>query len=387
MQQLTLDGHYTGGNIPYGYHLVDKGRKNKRGNPLGDLAIEPIEAEIVRTIFTRTINDGLGSYRMAEMLNKQGLRVHSGNTFRSLTIQRILRNTIYCGYLTAGDVVSPFQPELKIIDQEVFDQAQIILDQRARTDDDKRQIALSTKGKAMLSGNIFCAHCGSRLVTIRYRDRYNRKDGTEVVVDQVKYACYHKTHKLCKCDGQTTYLADRIDAAVSEVMRTLFRSMKGAPQEDYIRRSLMRTKAVNQASQKKTQLDLSKALSQLEKLQAEIGRSLIGESVYTADDLAQSIKRIKEKIAGYEALLSSIRQDEVDRIKQLEMIGPAYAQFQSWAEEFDNASLEQRKMITCRLFNRIELGRDYKIRFEVNMTYKQFCTEWTGEQNEKSAVV
>ena len=384
MQQLTLEGHYTGGNVPYGYQLVDKGRKNKRGNPLYDLAIEPVEAETVRQIFMRTVNEGLGSYRLAEALNKQGLRVHSGNAFRSLTIQRILRNSIYCGHLAAGEVVSPLMPELKIIEQSVFDDAQEILDQRAKADDEKRHIALSTKGKAMLSGNIFCAHCGSRLVTIRYRDRYHKKDGTEVVVDQVKYACYHKSRGLCECDGQTTYIADRIDAAVCDVMRELFRNMKGAPHEDYIRRALMRERAVNQASQKKARLDLSKAMSQLEKLQAEIGKALVGESVYAADDLAQSIKRAKEKIGECEAILKSVQRNESERIKQLEMIGPSYAKFQSWADEFDNATLEQRKMIACQLFTRIDIGRDYKIRFEVNMTYKQFCTEWTHEAEEVS---
>ncbi|GFH96594.1 hypothetical protein IMSAGC003_03153 [Lachnospiraceae bacterium] len=58
------------------------------------------------------------------------------------------------------------------------------------------------------------------------------------------------------------------------------------------------------------------------------------------------------------------------------MVIPAYKQFKSWAEEYDSATMEQKKMIVCQMFKRVEVGRDYKISVELNMTYSQFCTEW-----------
>ena len=60
------------------------------------------------------------------------------------------------------------------------------------------------------------------------------------------------------------------------------------------------------------------------------------------------------------------------------MVIPEYERFRSWAEEFDKATLEQQKMIACHLFRRIEVGRGYRIRVELNMTYRQFCIEWGG---------
>ncbi len=57
------------------------------------------------------------------------------------------------------------------------------------------------------------------------------------------------------------------------------------------------------------------------------------------------------------------------------MVTPAYKQFKSWAEEFDSATLEKKKIITYQLLKRVEIGRDYKISVELNMTYSQFCTE------------
>lgn len=56
-----------------------------------------------------------------------------------------------------------------------------------------------------------------------------------------------------------------------------------------------------------------------------------------------------------------------------------YERLKPWAEEFDTATLEYQKMIACHLFKRIEVSRDYQIKAELNMTYKQFCSEWGGD--------
>ena len=76
--------------------------------------------------------------------------------------------------------------------------------------------------------------------------------------------------------------------------------------------------------------------------------------------------------------LGRLKAEEMQKKQGVDMITPAYRQFKTWAEEFDSASLEQKKMIACNLFNRIEVGRDYKIKVELNMTYRQFCSEWNG---------
>lgn len=58
MHQMVAEGIYTGGSLPYGYMLVDKGRKNKKGQVMRDLAICPEEAEIVREIFWMIAEEG-----------------------------------------------------------------------------------------------------------------------------------------------------------------------------------------------------------------------------------------------------------------------------------------------------------------------------------------
>ena len=50
-----------------------------------------------------------------------------------------------------------------------------------------------------------------------------------------------------------------------------------------------------------------------------------------------------------------------------------YQRFLGWANEFDTASNEQKKMIICGLCDRIEVSRDYEVRIVVDMDYGQFC--------------
>lgn len=43
-------------------------------------------------------------------------------------------------------------------------------------------------------------------------------------------------------------------------------------------------------------------------------------------------------------------------------------------------------MIACHLFKRIEVGRGYQIKAELNMTYRQFCSEWGGSSLFKEVI-
>lgn len=49
-----------------------------------------------------------------------------------------------------------------------------------------------------------------------------------------------------------------------------------------------------------------------------------------------------------------------------------YDQFVSWADEFDEASPERKRMILCTLFKEILVGKGYKIQILMDSTYEQF---------------
>ncbi len=51
LEQLTQDGYYIGGCVPFGYRRKNLGRVSKQNRPVGDLVVEPNEAEVVKLIF------------------------------------------------------------------------------------------------------------------------------------------------------------------------------------------------------------------------------------------------------------------------------------------------------------------------------------------------
>lgn len=390
MQQMILDGFYTGGPVRFGYRLADSGQVNRKNQRIRKYEIDPEEREVIAMIDDMTINKGYGSWRMADYLNKHGYKPKNGGKFTSIKISRILKDPYYCGRLEDG-TTSPALAALRLRSEEDYEKILYILEQRNRLNEEKRHIAMQTKGAAMLSGNVFCAHCGGRMTTMRYKDSYTRADGSIYAVDQLKYCCYHKARKLVECDGHVTYQADRVDEKVCQIMQKMFSAMSGAPEEDRLQEMFKRKMAGNRARQRKLEMELKKSRTQLDKLQLEIAKSLTGDSFYTAEDLAQAIGTMRTRISDSEKELSNLKEEETRKKQGLDKISPAYNQFKSWAEEFDAASLEEKKMIAGHLFNRIEVDREYNITVEMNMTYQQFCAEWEDgmflEEKQKEGIL
>jgi site-specific DNA recombinase len=93
-------GYSNGGNIPFGYMSVDSdiiGNKQKK-----KLAIQPVEAEIVKLAFNLARNgDGasgpLGTKKVAMWLNERGYRTRKGSLFGTGTINELLTREAYTG--------------------------------------------------------------------------------------------------------------------------------------------------------------------------------------------------------------------------------------------------------------------------------------------------
>lgn len=106
MEQLTQDGLFTGGSIPYGYRLEKRGRINKRNREVCDLTVDDDAAKIVQLIFYKYVHEGYGAQRLCRYLTELGIRKADGRNFPNTTINRIIKNPIYVGQLHNGDATS-----------------------------------------------------------------------------------------------------------------------------------------------------------------------------------------------------------------------------------------------------------------------------------------
>ena len=96
-------------------------------------------------------------------------------------------------------------------------------------------------------------------------------------------------------------------------------------------------------------------------------------SIRTRDRIRQ--QELDDAKAEY-AELQNARLNEAAEIRKLRTY---YDDFKGWAEEFDTAPLEMKRMILSHLIDRVEVGRKYQVIVKFNMKYRQFleCTAET----------
>lgn len=316
-----------------------------------------------------------GSYRMAEYLNKLGVKTHNGKDFQCNSINRILKNKLYCGYYVAGETISPKLEHLVIVDENIFDEAQKILKQRSKKNDEKQHIARTTKGKTLLSGNIYCAHCGGKMISTGHTEKYVRKDGTIGVSNRLRYICYHRARKLNDCDGQSVYSAQRIDEMVLAVVERYLNAIRKTPKDKAL--EIRYKKELSEKRKIKRELVEKKELLQnrLTELSIEVGKCLSGENRFPIDVLSMSINSTKDEMAETERLLCECDIELEEQTNMLNKLDFYYQQFVTWADEFENASKEQQKMIICQLIDAIKVSRGYNIEIKLNASYRQFFND------------
>ena len=109
MQQMALDGLYTGGPVKFGYGLINSGLVNRKGQPIKKYEIDPVQTQVVQMIDDMTVNKGYGSWRLADFLNNNGYKSNTGGKFTSIKINRILKDSFYTGRLEDGSTSEALQ--------------------------------------------------------------------------------------------------------------------------------------------------------------------------------------------------------------------------------------------------------------------------------------
>ena len=382
IRQIVSSGHYTGGFVCYGYQLVDQGRRNKRDKPVMDLVINEEEATWVRELFYKVIQEGTSGYALAEMLNNRGLRTRAGAKFQSSNILRIIRHEGYTGYIITKNARSEYIPELQIIDQETFEKANDIISRRSAKTAQDRRIAHTSQNPTLLAGIVYCAHCGAKMSGFMHTDRYKLADGSIREKVQPKYNCFQRGQRNKggrDCDGQALYLAERVDAIVLKIVEEVFEQIRDTPYsqvaENRIRQESNLQKTKRAAAEKK----IKAAQHALERFEGEILKCLDGTSNFTEDMIAKQIRRYQQELDDAKAEYAELQNARLNEAAEIRKLRTYYDDFKGWAEEFDTAPLEMKRMILSHLIDRVEVGRKYQVIVKFNMKYRQFleCTAET----------
>ena len=371
--QLVESGGFKGGLAPYGYDLVKSGRFNKRKHELYDLVVNETEAAVVRIIFDKYVHEGFGAQRIATYLNKQGYRARTGKMWHHASIRGIVCNLTYTGVLRCGESRSQELPHLQIISPELFEAAQHIRTSRANSAEQERHIPLNTRGNSLLAGNVYCGHCGARLSLTTNGKAYPCKEDPNRVVKRVRYVCYGKTRKQTDCDGQTGYTAHILDGIIDKLVRQIFERMKAIPKSDIVNIRYREKMEERKSLLHSVRAEYAKAAADLETLKGEVIKTIRGESTFSKELLSSLIAEAEAKCQELQENMETAQAAYDEGKTVLASLNAQYDDIISWAEMYDTASMEAKKMIVNCLIKRVDVYRDYKLHIDFNIDFEQFC--------------
>ena len=374
LRQLVEEGHFKGGSAPYGYDLVKSGRINKRKHELYELHINEQEAEVVRLIFDKYVYEGYGAQRIATYLNNAGYRARSGKCWHPGSLRGMVGNLTYMGVLRCGDARSELMPELQIIPQEEFEAAQRIREDRSAhaAEEAEHHVPLRTRGQALLSNNVYCGHCGARLALTTSRKWRKLPDGTLDDTLRIRYTCYGKLRKQTDCTGQTGYTMHILDEIIDKMVRQIFSRLRGIPKEQLIISRYAKETAERKNHLQALQAERDKAEKDLLALKAEILAVIKGESAFPKDTLAEMIAAQEKKHTELETLCEEASAELERNAELMANVSQLYEELISYADLYDSASFEAKKMIVSQLIRRVDVYRGYQIHVDFNFDLAQY---------------
>ena len=311
LEQLTGEGHYTGGTVAFGYKRVRLGRVNKKSQEVCDLVIDEAEAEIVRLIFHKYVYEGYGAQKLSHYLYEQGVVGRNNKNIPNTSIVRMIKNKGYTGYLINGAVETEC-PQLRIIEPELFEQAQEL--RQARTCE-RGGTSLGTSSKALLTGLVYCGHCGNRLSLTSSGRTHTYADGHTVKEVRPRYSCFYKIRHPGDCDGQSGYGVSKLDSIVEEVVRQIFAQFR-----EVSRKKLLESVKTNDAARiqkkiKKIQKDLEAKQKELDDLKAETILVIRGVSVLDKELLGTLVAEAREALETLEKQLVQAQEEYEEATK------------------------------------------------------------------------
>ena len=370
--QMVQEGRFRGGTPPYGYRLVPSGVFNKRKHEVFKLEINEDEAKVIRMMYDLSVASGYGRVKIASFLDDMGIKARDGKHWHEATIGHILHNIMYTGVLRSGNTYSDVFPDLQIIPTETFQLAQKLMAERTNEYKEKRTMPLHTKGQSLLSGNIFCGHCGGRLtLTTNGTTRINA-DGERVGRKRIRYVCYNKTRKRNNCDGQTGYTMHILDDMVTDILHQIFERMRTVDESEIVSRTHRNAMVSLNERLANARSECAKTTKEYESLKLEVIKAVQGESAFPMEILSELVNNARTKMLDASAQLTELNKELEESNQRLKAIQADFHRMMEWSEVFDQSEMQVKKMIAGYIIKRIDVFEDYRLHIEFNMNFAQF---------------
>lgn len=259
------------------------------------------QAEIVRLIFDKFVNEGIHCSSICRLINAMGIKNIRGNEWDVRGIKRILRNPAYIGTLRWNYVgrdknykswvkdesewIIVENAHEPIIDKELFEKANKRLDGQSANKSNKRPASYEIKH--YLSGLLRCSNCGGTLI---YSKLNNGKN------DFFQCGAYRRG----KCNVSNSIVAYKIESVFKEGLIEYVNNLN----EDYLEQARQNNSVTSNNSAKQL---LEKQLEGIKK-KYEIAKKAYLAEIDTLEEYAENKKIIKEEEESIKKALLDVNE-------------------------------------------------------------------------------
>lgn len=392
-QKLVQQGKFMGGKAPYGYELKLSGELSKHGRALHYLRIIPEQAEVVKHIYDLSLNQELGSAKIARLLNEDDYykTVAPVDVWKSGTITSILTNPVYAGHvaykrrerkngkyhrLDSEDWIKSNFPDesIQIISGELWDRVQ----DKRKCRSDKYIKTLEHKNMHVIRRNdgmlslidvIHCGYCGRKLT-----------NGTKYAYWTIKDTGEKRTSKtpVYRCQSAqigiphnkvTQFRADKIEGIIFECLTEYIECLqKNENIFDAVEQNQNQEKKKQEAEIAKIQKEIDKALQAIGTMEEHIPEAIAGDYPLSLEELASAIRRQKEKLTEQERKI----QEKRDSLKGMAVTTDEWNELKSniptWKQVFREADTQTQRVLVNKLIERIDVTNEQiVVRFKISL--------------------
>lgn len=313
-KQMSKAGLHVSGNVPFGY---------RRNGQTKKLEIYEEEAKIVRYIF-KLHSEGLGSFKIRDILNAEGYKSATGKAFELPTIKRIIKNPTYKGTIVFNDrkkikkngkfIYEPVETiqvdnaHPAIIPPAEWEKANRERVNRAKQAAKVREKPASTTGTTMLKDLIYCGVCGRKM-----RIFFDNRSSTGYVIQR----CYH-LYNGEKCPNRGIKL-ELVEKEVAQALPNF---------KDKLEKSIRRIKQEKEAG---VETDIKRKIKQQEKKLKDLNEQqerlidLALKGIFNEEEILNKKQELIDEIKHTESTITDLKEkinniDVEDHINSLKSI-------------------------------------------------------------------
>ena len=129
---------------------------------------------------------------------------------------------------------------------------------------------------------------------------------------------------------------------------------------------------IRKTNLKRHQSEYAKEIEKLNKLRAEVVKSIQGESAFSQTMLAGLVEESEARVQSLKERCDEAQREVESSENLIKDLNTQYDEIISWSSLYDSASIEAKKMIINSMIKRVDVYRNYELNVELNMNIRQF---------------